>query len=77
MKLVLMPRPVYFIQWVISLALIAGARFLVRYRTTPGIAKKGEIKRILIIGAGYAGATVIRDIQNGRYGNAQAVGPGR
>ena len=73
MKLVLMPRPVYFIQWVISLALIAGARFLVRYRTTPGIAKKGEIKRILIIGAGYAGATVIRDIQNGRYGNAQAV----
>ena len=41
-RLLLMPRPVYFIQWVITLALIAGA-------------------------------TVIRDIQNGRYGNAVAV----
>ena len=72
-QLILMPRPVYFIQWVITLALIAGSRFLVRYRTA-GNRKKGEKqKHILVIGAGYAGATVIRDIQNGRYGNAAAV----
>ena len=74
MRLVLMPRPVYFIQWVITLALVAGSRFLVRYRNS-GIIRKNDkdAKRILVIGAGYAGATVIRDIQNGRYGNAQAV----
>ena len=72
-RLILMPRPVYFIQWVITLALISGSRFLIRYRDA-GTHKKGEKeKRILVIGAGYAGATVIRDIQNGRYGNATAV----
>ena len=42
MRLVLMPRPVYFIQWVITLALVAGFRFLVRYRTA-GCAKKTTI----------------------------------
>ena len=74
MRLVLMPRPVYFIQWVITLALVAGSRFLIRYRQSGMIKKNGEKqKRILVIGAGYAGATVIRDIQNGRYGNATAV----
>lgn len=72
-QVLLMPRPVYFIQWVMTLALIAGSRFLVRYRTMPGVSRKGNVKRILVIGAGYAGATVIRDIQNGRYGNAIAV----
>lgn len=73
-RLLLMPRPIYFIQWVITLALITGSRFLIRYRTAGAIRKSGEKqKRFLIIGAGYAGATVIRDIQNGRYGNAAAV----
>ena len=73
-RLVLMPRPVYFIQWVITLALIVGSRFLVRYRSQGTVRKAGEkAKRILVVGAGYAGATVIRDIQNGRYGNAAAV----
>ncbi len=71
---ILMPRPIYFIQWVITLFLVAGSRFLIRYRAT-GIRRKSgqDAKRILVIGAGYAGATVIRDIQNGRYGNAHAV----
>ena len=73
-QLILMPRPVYFIQWVISLSLIAGSRFLVRYRSA-GVRKSGEKqRRVLIIGAGYAGAAMIRDIQNGRYGNAIIVG---
>ena len=40
-RLILMPRPVYFIQWVITLALIAGSRFLIRYRDA-GTHKKGE-----------------------------------
>ena len=73
-NLFLMPRPVYFIKWVITFFLVAASRYLIRYRTA-GSRRKGdkETKRILIIGAGYAGATVIRDIQNGRYGNATAV----
>ena len=72
-QVLLMPRPVYFIQWVVTLFLIAGSRFLVRYKSA-GTKRRGEDqKRILIIGAGYAGATVIRDIQNGRYGNSVAV----
>ena len=47
---------------------------MVRFRTA-GFRRKsgGDAKRILVIGAGYTGATVIRDIQNGRYGNAAAV----
>ena len=72
-RLILLPRPVYFIQWAMTLLLIAGSRFLIRYRAA-GMRKKGEKqKRILVIGAGYAGATVIRDIQNGRYGNGTAI----
>ncbi len=73
MRLMLMPRPIYFIQWVVTLALIAGSRFLVRYKSAENRKKGQKQKRILVIGAGYAGATVIRDIQNGRYGNAAAV----
>ena len=74
MRLLLMPRPIYFIQWVITLVLCAGSRFLIRYRQSGGNRVKGETpKQILVIGAGYAGATVIRDIQNGRYGNAAAA----
>ncbi len=73
-RLILMPRPVYFIQWVITLALCTAARFLIRYREGSEGKKTGEKqKRVLVIGAGYGGATVIRDIQNGRYGNAAAV----
>ena len=73
-NLFLMPRPVYFIQWVITLFLIGGSRFLIRYRTAGSRRKEDrETKRVLIIGAGYAGSTVIRDIQNGRYGNSTAV----
>ena len=74
MNIFLMPRPVYFIQWVITLFLVAASRYLIRYKTAGSRRKEDkETKRILIIGAGYAGATVIRDIQNGRYGNATAV----
>ena len=74
MRLMLMPRPIYAIQWMITLALVAGSRFLIRYREA-GLNKRTnqDARRFLVIGAGYGGATVIRDIQNGRYGNAIAV----
>ena len=74
MRLILMPRPIYFVQWAITLALVSGTRFMVRYRAGGSHRKADkDTRRILVIGAGYGGATVIRDIQNGRYGNAAAV----
>lgn len=63
MRLVLMPRPVYFIQWVITLFLIIGSRYLVKIRSGGnGFLRNRSGRKILVIGAGYAGAAVIRDI---------------
>ena len=74
MRLILMPRPIYFVQWAVTLALVAGTRFLIRYKAAGSRRKPDkDTRRILIIGAGYGGAAVIRDIQNGRYGNAVPV----
>ena len=70
--LFLIRRPIYLMQWVFTLILIAGSRFAVKYRKI-GFRSTEKGKRILIIGAGYEGATVIRDIQNGRYGDSRAV----
>ena len=39
---ILMPRPVYFIQWVVTLFLAAGSRFLVRYREAGHNKKNGQ-----------------------------------
>ena len=69
----LMPRPVYFIQWLLAVFLIAWSRFYGKINTSIFKKKKHSEKTLLIIGAGYAGATVIRDIQSGRYGSASAA----
>ncbi len=67
----LMPRPVYLIQWLMAIFLISWSRFAGKVRFRPR--RRAGGRRILIVGAGYAGATVIRDIQSGRYGDAVAV----
>ena len=67
----LMPRPIYFMQWVLATIFVCGSRYMVSWRMRGSREHQGE-KRILVIGAGYAGASVIRDIQNGRY-NGRAV----
>lgn len=69
----LMPRPIYLMQWLLSTLLIIGSRLVVRWKGSMENKSGKEKKRILIIGAGYSGATVVRDIQNGRYGDATAV----
>ena len=68
----LIRRPIYLMQWVFTLILVAGTRYAVKYREI-GFRSTEKGKRILIIGAGYEGATVIRDIQNGRYGDSRAA----
>jgi len=69
----LMPRPIYLMQWLLAVLLISGSRLLVRWKNSVDNRSGKEKKRILIIGAGYSGATVVRDIQNGRYGDAAAA----
>ena len=67
----LMPRPVYLLQWLIAVFLISWSRFAGKMHFPDR--RKKQSRRILVIGAGYAGATVVRDIQSGRYGDAIPV----
>ena len=67
----LMPRPVYLLQWLIAVFLVAWSRFAGKLKT--GRRRKKAGRRILIIGAGYGGAAVVRDIESGRYGDASAA----
>ena len=62
------PRPALVIDWLLSLLLVGGLRFSFRYisesRSTAANGKLlGRGKRVLIIGAGDAGALVVREIQ--------------
>jgi len=73
----LMPRPIYLFCWLLVMLFIGGTRFLSRiaYKVRYGggllAIKKG--KRLMIIGAGWEGSSVIRDAQAGRYGQCHVV----
>ncbi|HPF88064.1 MAG TPA: polysaccharide biosynthesis protein, partial [Candidatus Limiplasma sp.] len=71
----LLHRTLYMMHWLIFMALTVGSRFFYRFVSTLPFKRsaKGTARRLMIVGAGWAGANVIRDIKNGRYGNAQAV----
>ncbi len=73
----LMPRPVYLFCWLLILCLVGGSRFLRRilYQVRHGnvLIPKHSGKRVMVVGAGWAGSTVIRDIQAGRYGDCHVV----
>ena len=73
----LMPRPIYLMQWLILLFMLGGSRFCFRVVSQPGhaglFARKKGARRIMIVGAGWAGAQVIREVQAGRYGNCTTV----
>ena len=73
-NVLLMSRSIYFMQWLSSAFVLLGSRFVFRMQDS-GLRRRAREsrKRILVVGAGYGGATVIRDIQNGRYGDAAAV----
>lgn len=71
------PRSIPFIDWVLSLVMIGGSRLVVRVfsesqKTTPG---GGGFKRhVLIIGAGDAGALVVRELQKNPQLNLLPIG---
>ena len=58
-----MPRSALGIDWLLSLVLIGGSRFALRLLAEQGSAPNGKSHRALIIGAGDAGALVVREMQ--------------
>ncbi|MCX6053936.1 MAG: nucleoside-diphosphate sugar epimerase/dehydratase [Chloroflexi bacterium] len=73
------PRSVIIIDWLVSLLLVGGVRFLVRIvaESTSSIwtsSKGKQTKRALIIGAGDAGALVVRELLKNPDLNLKPVG---
>ncbi len=77
-NLFLMPRTVYLIDWLLLLILVGGSRFSLRLAgqwERTGLPFFGGRKgtRMMVVGAGWAGASVIRELQSGRYGSSRAI----
>ncbi len=72
-----MPRSALGIDWLLSLVLIGGSRFTLRILAEQSAAPRNalrESKRILIIGAGDAGALVARELQKSSQLNLVPIG---
>ncbi len=71
-----MPRSALGIDWLISLILIGGSRFALRILAEQSVNSRasGKAKRGLIIGAGDAGALVVRELQKSSQLNLVPVG---
>src|SRR5574342_300129 len=71
-----MPRSALGIDWLLSLVLIGGSRFALRILAEQSMtARAGEKgKRALVIGAGDAGALVVRELQKSSQLNLTPVG---
>lgn len=71
-----MPRSALGIDWLLSLVLIGGSRFALRILAEQSAAPRpgGKGKRALIIGAGDAGALVVRELQKTSQLNLVPVG---
>jgi FlaA1/EpsC-like NDP-sugar epimerase len=70
-----MPRSALGIDWLLSLVLIGGSRFALRILSEQSNApRKGTAKRVLIIGAGDAGALVVRELQKSLQLNLTPIG---
>src|SRR5689334_17460416 len=71
-----MPRSALGIDWLLSLVLIGGSRFALRILAEQSMAAPadGKGKRVLIVGAGDAGALVVRELQKSSQLNLRPVG---
>lgn len=71
-----MPRSALGIDWLLSLVLIGGSRFALRILAEQSAVSRtnGKTKRALIIGAGDAGALVVRELQKSSQLNLIPVG---
>ncbi len=73
----LMPRPIYLIQWLLLAFMLGASRFSFRIAGQAGHSglwfNKKHARRVMVVGAGWAGAQVLRDLLAGRYGDCAAV----
>ncbi len=70
-----MPRSALGIDWLLSLVLIGGSRFALRILAEQsGTPRAGKARRVLIIGAGDAGALVARELQKSPQLNLIPIG---
>jgi len=70
-----MPRSALGIDWLLSLVLIGGSRFAMRILAEQtSTQRNGKSRRALIVGAGDAGALVVREFQKSSQINFLAVG---
>jgi len=70
-----MPRSALGIDWLLSLVLIGGARFALRILAEASAAPRNtRARRALIIGAGDAGALVVRELQRSAQLNLTPLG---
>ncbi|HSR19637.1 MAG TPA: nucleoside-diphosphate sugar epimerase/dehydratase [Anaerolineales bacterium] len=70
-----MPRSALGIDWLLSLVLIGGARFALRILAEQGAPPRvGSRRRALVVGAGDAGALVVRELQRSAQLNLTPVG---
>jgi FlaA1/EpsC-like NDP-sugar epimerase len=70
-----MPRSALGIDWLLSLVLIGGSRFALRILAEgSGVTRTGKARRTLIIGAGDAGALVVRELQKSSQLNLIPMG---
>lgn len=70
-----MPRSALGIDWLLSLVLIGGSRFALRILAEESAApRSGKTRRALIVGAGDAGALVVRELQRSSQLNLEPTG---
>lgn len=73
---ILFPRSIPIIDWMVSLLLVGGVRFLPRL-LTEGLIPRGEktgVNEVLVVGAGDAGALVVRELQKNLQLNLSPMG---
>jgi FlaA1/EpsC-like NDP-sugar epimerase len=70
-----MPRSALGIDWLLSLLLTGGLRFALRIQAEQSSGpRNGKSRRVLVVGAGDAGALVVRELQRSTQLNLQPVG---
>lgn len=72
-----MPRSALGIDWLLSLVLIGGSRFALRILAEQSNMSRDELRKarhVLIIGAGDAGALVVRELQKSSQLNLSPIG---
>ncbi len=71
------PRSIPVMDWLVTLALVGGARFSVRVLTQSAGAygaRSTEMKRVLVVGAGDAGAMIVKEMLSKPYQGLLPVG---